>query len=70
MPLRQYNLKVHKALLFSVINLVELRDFVPLWRKKPFRSRFKLIEALSFSDLIVKSGIKKMIFYSGFPDST
>jgi hypothetical protein len=29
-PLRHYDTKVHKALLFSVINLVKLRDFVPL----------------------------------------
>ena len=37
-PLRHYNSKVHKTLLFSVINLVQLRDFVPLWRKKTCRS--------------------------------
>ena len=34
--LSHYDTKVHKALLFSIINLVKLRGFVPLWQKRLF----------------------------------
>jgi hypothetical protein len=36
MTIRHDDTKFHKALLFKIINLVRLRDLVPLWQKRLF----------------------------------
>jgi len=46
-PQRHQDTKAHKDLLFSIIHLVKLRGFVPLWRKKTFR-RGLTLEQLNF----------------------
>ncbi len=50
MPLRHSATKVHKALLFGALNLVELGGLVPLWQKKTFRDEFNF--KLSYSQII------------------
>jgi hypothetical protein len=60
MPLRQYDTNIHKALLINIINLVKLRDSLPLWQSKPLMGELMTVRFLTPTHSL--GGVKKRFF--------